>query len=179
MTEEIPNTEKLKRQKLEYLLSGNTWSLPPEMWLGEEIAAEIERRMLAFGWTDNEIGLFPLMADEAFKNAVMHGTFGIKVLEGDEEASNAAREKQIREFELSGKFKDKRVLVEIDLNLTEATIRVTDQGKGFFADAIPDPTNSSRLLEPTGRGIDYMRKICDRVSLEGSTIILYKKRQKI
>lgn len=178
MSEEISNPEELKNKKPEQLLRGDKWFLPPEIGLGEEIAAEIERRLFVLGWTDNEVGLFPLATHEAFINGVVHGIFEEKIRPEEEDLPNKKDLLNMRttEKELRGKYKDKKVTVSLNLTPEEATVVVKDEGKGFSVEAIPDPTNLERLLEPTGRGVDLMKKVCDRVSFEGNTVILYKKK---
>lgn len=176
MNEKTPTEEELKKQRQQELFRGNNWSLPPEIWLGEEIASEVEKRLLALGWNEDQIGLFPLVVHEAFINAVIYGTFDIKV-EGPDKKD--AREKLAHEIEVSGVFKNRFVTVELDLTSENATISVTDQGRGFLADAVPDPTNHGRLLEPTGRGIDLMKRVCDWVEFNGKSVILHKKQTKL
>lgn len=48
----------------------------------------------------------------------------------------------------------------------EATLRVKDSGTGFDYTADPDPTHSSRLLAPGGRGVFLMRRLVDRLRFE-------------
>ncbi len=174
MVEKTPAPEELKSQRLRELFEGDIWSLPPELWLGGEIAEEIEKRLLALGWSDDQIGFFSLAVHEAFVNAVKYGSFGIRVEEGPNKKE--IREKKAMEIEASGEFKDKLVSIVLDLSPREATVRITDQGQGFSVDAIPDPTDPSRLLELTGRGIDIMKKSCDRAEFKDNTVTLYKKR---
>ena len=174
MTEKTPTTEELKARRRQELFQGDHWVLPPEIWLGGEVAVELEERLTSLGWDERQIGLFPLAADEAFINAVMYGSFGINNIEGPDK--KIVREKKAAEFEASGQFKDRHVCVDLNLTAEEVLVDIIDQGPGFSVAAIPDPTDPSRLLDYTGRGIDIMKKGCDRAEFKGNTITLYKKR---
>ncbi|HEX6938001.1 MAG TPA: ATP-binding protein [Longimicrobiales bacterium] len=57
----------------------------------------------------------------------------------------------------------KRVLVEAYLATDTVTVRVTDEGRGFDPDALPDPTLPGNRTRPRGRGIFLIRTLMDRV----------------
>lgn len=60
----------------------------------------------------------------------------------------------------------RKVWVEYRIENSTVTIRVEDEGEGFDPDDIPDPTDPSNLLRPSGRGIFYMRQFMNRVDFE-------------
>lgn len=58
----------------------------------------------------------------------------------------------------------KRVLVEVSLEQGRVRARVTDQGRGFDPNAVPDPTTAENVTKPCGRGLFLMRELLDEVS---------------
>src|SRR5688572_10534129 len=66
---------------------------------------------------------------------------------------------------LNGNKEDpgKRVRLEVTLGPAEIRVRVTDEGRGFDPDEIPDPTSPPNLLKPGGRGLFLMRQLMDEV----------------
>ena len=59
-----------------------------------------------------------------------------------------------------------------------ATVEVKDSGRGFDIGAISDPTDSSRILTPGGRGVFLMRRLVDRLDYSdaGSRVRLVMER---
>lgn len=76
-----------------------------------------------------------------------------------------------------GNRQDPALVVTIDVGIDgdEVVIRVEDEGEGFDLEAVPDPTDPSYLLRPSGRGIFYMRQFMTRVEFSrapgGGTIV--------
>lgn len=66
---------------------------------------------------------------------------------------------------LYGNHRDphKHVWVHATFNPREITIRVTDEGRGFDPDRIPDPTAPPNLRRSRGRGIFLIRHLMDHV----------------
>jgi len=58
---------------------------------------------------------------------------------------------------------DQVVRVFFTIEDSTATIRVEDEGDGFDPADVPDPTTPENLLQPSGRGIFYMRQFMNRV----------------
>ena len=73
---------------------------------------------------------------------------------------------------------------EVDASLAESKaaleVEVKDQGAGFDAASIPDPTDPSNLLKTSGRGIFLMRTFMDDIQWiarpEGGTAVRMTKR---
>ena len=63
----------------------------------------------------------------------------------------------------------KRITVELGLEPpekpAELVVRVIDPGEGFDPDEVADPLAEENLLKPTGRGIFFMRRMMDDVTL--------------
>lgn len=70
----------------------------------------------------------------------------------------------------------KNVSISFELKLNEIIVTISDEGKGFEPDALPDPTNSERLGVPSGRGVYLIKKLVDDYKYifneNGTTVIL-------
>ncbi len=69
---------------------------------------------------------------------------------------------------LHGNKRDENLLIKILLSFENGELKaqVSDRGTGFDEKNIPDPTKPENLLKPSGRGILFARKSCDRVSFK-------------
>ncbi|MXX54305.1 MAG: ATP-binding protein, partial [Gemmatimonadetes bacterium] len=56
-----------------------------------------------------------------------------------------------------------RVRVELRVRPGEVRASVSDQGRGFDPDRVPDPRLPANLLRPDGRGVFLMRALMDEV----------------
>src|ERR1044072_1951703 len=74
---------------------------------------------------------------------------------------------------------DKQVDVRFVTEQEALTVHVRDYGAGCDPAQLPDPTNSDNLLNPSGRGIFYMRTFMDEVEHsmhpEGGSVVRMKK----
>lgn len=67
--------------------------------------------------------------------------------------------------------------VRLDFSIEdgEVTIHVEDEGEGFDPGTVPDPTEQTNLLQPSGRGIFYMRQFMTHVEFSrapgGGTVV--------
>src|ERR1051326_3186953 len=103
---------------------------------------------------------------------------------GEEEAhwiSLSVRESVINAIKHGNKLNsDKQVDVEFVIGEDEITIYVRDYGEGFDPESIPNPLDPTNLLNPSGRGIFYMRTFMDEVNFsnhpQGGTIVKMQKR---
>lgn len=73
----------------------------------------------------------------------------------------------------------KRVLVEAKVAAEAVVVRVTDEGRGFDPDSLPDPTLPCNLTRPCGRGIYLIRTLMDRVEFNerGNSITMVLHRE--
>jgi len=71
----------------------------------------------------------------------------------------------------------KRVHVRLETTDEAITVAVRDEGLGFQAECVPDPTLPENLLKENGRGIFLMRKLCDEVRYneKGDEVTIVKK----
>lgn len=84
---------------------------------------------------------------------------------------------------IHGNREDEGKAVEVRLESTPGAIEITirDNGEGFDAESVPDPTDRQNILKTSGRGILFMRTFMDEVEWsrhpEGGTVVrLMKKR---
>ena len=77
----------------------------------------------------------------------------------------------------NGRDPSKRVRLEVRLASDCLTAQVTDQGRGFDPDRVPDPTTPMNLLREHGRGLYLMRQLMDEVHFNDQgnsvTLVLY------
>ena len=81
-----------------------------------------------------------------------------------------------------GNKEDERKTVEVIFNCLEhrVEIEVKDQGEGFDANGVPDPTTAENILKTSGRGIFLIRAFMDDVHWSpraegGTTVRMLKK----
>ncbi len=73
----------------------------------------------------------------------------------------------------------KKVHVSVSKGPDRLTVAITDQGKGFDLDALPDPLSEENLLRNSGRGMFLIRAFMDefqvrRLSPGGTEVTLIK-----
>jgi serine/threonine-protein kinase RsbW len=71
----------------------------------------------------------------------------------------------------------KAVQIVAEMSAAGARFTITDEGAGFVKDDVPDPTDPSRLLEPSGRGLLLINHIMDEVCHNkcGNQIQMFKR----
>ena len=73
-----------------------------------------------------------------------------------------------------GNQADESKIVQVRLNEMKGGIvfQVTDEGKGFNHQDVPDPTKPENLMKIGGRGVFLMHQLCDGVCFRnnGSTV---------
>jgi len=88
------------------------------------------------GYGQSALFAIKLAVEEALNNAIKHG---------------------------NGFDARKTVEVVFRVDPQEVEVTITDQGKGFEPDSVPDPTRDENLEKPCGRGIMLMRAYMDKV----------------
>ncbi len=113
--------------------------------------------------------------EEALANAYYHGNLELssKLREEDHSLYHAmALERLAQE-----PYCRRKVFVKSHLTPQEMIFEITDQGKGFNIDDIPDPTDPANLIRPCGRGILLMKTFMDEVNYNetGNEVTLIKR----
>lgn len=104
---------------------------------------------------------FGIAIEEALLNACLHGNLELDsaLREQDGDAFEAAAE----ERSSTAPWCDRTVTVHAVINRDQARIRVSDEGRGFDPQDLPDPTDPENLMKPHGRGVMMMRLFLDEV----------------
>lgn len=75
---------------------------------------------------------------------------------------------------IHGNKQDRSKTVSIKLSRMGGgiAVQVSDQGRGFNYQALPDPTSPERICECGGRGVFLMNQLCDKIRYKngGSTV---------
>lgn len=130
------------------------------------------------GWSDRDRWQFAMALDEALINAMHHGN-----LEVDSKLRNSENEKDyydaIRNRKHASPFCHRRVRVEAEFSDQHICVQISDDGKGFDAAGVKDPTSEHNLDRVSGRGLFLIRSFMDQVShnLEGNQITMTKIRK--
>ena len=141
------------------------------------------------GFLDEQTGrLLPLNRNERMRvgvalqetllNAIQHGNLELSSdlrQEGDEKAFRdlaAARRNQ-------PPFRDRRVRIHARLSRSEALYVVEDEGPGFDASTLPDPSDPANVGRIGGRGLTLIRTFMDEVrhNDRGNRITLAKRKE--
>ncbi|MFP5470022.1 MAG: ATP-binding protein [Bacteroidia bacterium] len=70
---------------------------------------------------------------------------------------------------------DKLVKIHVEtVSNKHLSFKISDQGKGFDYDGLPDPTDPENLEKPNGRGVFLMKNLADEVKFfdNGTTVEL-------
>jgi len=114
--------------------------------------------------------------EEALLNALYHGNLEIssELRESDIKAYYALADER-RQSELYG---SRSILVEATLSRDEAVFVIRDEGPGFDASSLPDPSDPSNLERKSGRGLLLIHTFMDEVrhNIKGNEITMIKRR---
>lgn len=110
----------------------------------------IDEVMTELGITQENYGKILVSTMEAVNNAIVHGN----------------------KYE-----KDKLVDVEISYRNEKLRVKISDQGRGFIPEEVPDPTIPQNLETLNGRGIFLMSKLADEIkySKRGNSVTMFFK----
>ena len=99
---------------------------------------------------------------EALTNAIDDGKLELnsELREDDSIAYAAIRQERI----CDPRYRDRKVHVWARMSRDDATFVVRDEGPGFDARTLPDPTDPENLTKPTGRGILLIRTFMNEVN---------------
>jgi serine/threonine-protein kinase RsbW len=123
-------------------------SIDSKIELVETVGSVAKDLIAKVGFGEEDAGWIELAVHEAVINAITHGNKSVEA-------------KQV----------DVKFVVETDRFI----VFVRDRGAGFDLSSLPDPTDPQNLLNPSGRGILYMRTFMDEVEHsmhpDGGTVV--------
>ncbi len=116
------------------------------------VVEQILEQVHGCGWSERELFAIHLALEEALTNALKHGN------QWDPQ---------------------KRVTVRWQVTHERFWIQISDEGRGFDPETVPDPTLDENLEQPSGRGLMLMRSYMDVVSFnrEGNSVAMVKFRK--
>ncbi|HSE97502.1 MAG TPA: ATP-binding protein [Blastocatellia bacterium] len=124
--------------------------MPSDLRYLDGVLEYLNERLLRFGIVNPGDSEVLIALDEAIVNAIKHG--------------NKCNP-------------EKLVHIIAELSMCGARFTIQDEGSGFVKDNVPDPTDPSRLLETSGRGLLLINHIMDEVCHNhcGNEIKMYKR----
>ena len=112
-------------------------TIASELTAARQVEQHLISRLRAQSCPQEVLFAIRLALEEALSNAIKHG---------------------------NGLDPAKTVTVKFTVSADELKIVITDQGRGFNPEGVPDPTTDEHLEEPNGRGIMLMRAYMDEVN---------------
>lgn len=103
----------------------------------EKVPDIVEKIAKECSLNDDETGNFMLLLSEAVTNAIEHGN------ENDPK---------------------KKVIIHIEINSTEISASIQDEGIGFNPQTTKDPLDEKNLMETRGRGLFLLKEIADTLT---------------
>lgn len=110
--------------------------LPSRLEAIPDFLQNVSDKLTALSLSQEEVFNIKLALQEAMVNAVKHGN------KSDPHLS---------------------VVAKVEANTQRVVIEIVNEGEGFDAARIPDPTRSENLLKTSGRGLFLIRKLMDEV----------------
>jgi len=115
---------------------------------------------------------------EALSNAIIHGNLEI----GSEmrETNEKSYYRLIEERRVAAPYRDRRVTLISEESRSEAVYVVRDEGVGFDASNLPDPTDPANFEKVSGRGLLLIQTFMDEVEFNerGNEITMIKRRER-
>src|SRR5262245_43014977 len=111
--------------------------IPSDPTEARRVQEEIERALLAHGYEERDVFSVKLALEEALVNAIKHGN----------QLDRA-----------------KKVHIHYVVGPNRFEVRITDEGKGFDPEDVPDPMSVENIERPCGRGLLLMRHYMSEVT---------------
>lgn len=115
---------------------------------------------------ESDVIRISIALEEALRNGMYHGN--LEVTSQQREGDPEAYETLVAERTSSAPYRDRQLLVTINVTSEQARFVVRDQGPGFDPAKLPDPTDPENLERVSGRGLLLMRTFMDEVSFNAS-----------
>ena len=138
-------------------------SLENEEQLVPKVITRLELPMVELDLFDEGERMQIAMAlDEALLNAMIHGNLEVSSeLRHDDDGK--PYQDLINKRKQESPYKERRVLVHMHASLHSATIVIRDEGPGFDAESLRDPTDPENLERAGGRGLLLINAFMDEV----------------
>lgn len=116
--------------------------------------------------------------DEALVNAIVHGNLEVSS-ELRQTDDGKPYTEMIRKRKMEAPYKNRRVNVHLQATADQAKFVICDEGPGFDASALRDPTDPENLERAGGRGLLLINAFMDEVlhNDQGNEITMLKRRQ--
>ncbi len=149
-------SSSISRLQLEFTI-GNAEELVPG------IIARIERALDELTFCDEMEWMQIAMAlDEAIVNAIFHGNLDVSTdLRQVDDGKPFVQLVETRKHQ--DPYRDRQVVIAVDADPDEVTFVIRDQGNGFDASDLPDPTDPANLECAGGRGLLLIHSFMDEV----------------
>ncbi len=115
----------------------------------------------------NEISKVEGLVSEIFdRYHINHELYGNVLIALTEAANNAIMHGNMYDA-------DKKVVINYNWAEPVLNIQVSDEGRGFDYNSLPDPTEPEYIDKPCGRGVFLIKRLADKVDFdnEGSTVV--------
>jgi CheY-like chemotaxis protein/anti-sigma regulatory factor (Ser/Thr protein kinase) len=160
----VVEARRAQREVLRFLTACETrFELTNDPQLITPLVAYVEDSLERLGFGSRSVrGQVGICLMEALANAMLHGNLeltGALRLEDRDEFDRLAAERRERE-----PYASRRVHCEARETPQRVEYSIVDEGPGFDAAALPDPTDQANLLKVGGRGIMLMRTFMDEVT---------------
>lgn len=140
-----------------------TLSLANEELLVPKVISRLELPMVELDLFDEGERMQIAMAlDEALLNAMVHGNLEVSSDLRQVEDGKPYSE-MIQKRKKDSPYKDRRVRVHLQASCDAATFVISDEGPGFDAAALRDPTDPENLERAGGRGLLLINAFMDEV----------------
>jgi serine/threonine-protein kinase RsbW len=146
----LPTPNHPLNRILPFLKERITIKIPSDVTYLDEVLSYLNRRMVELGIIEPGDTSVLIALDEAIANAIKHG-------------NKSDPRKAVR--------------ITAELSADGARFTVKDEGVGFAHQSVPDPTDPSRLLEPSGRGLFLMSHMMDEIRFNdrGNEVSMFKR----
>lgn len=155
----------LVRTEFTFLLESDTALIDPLVDLIQQMVAGME---VADFTGRLRIGV---ALKEALLNALFHGSLEISADEMRQVQDRLLNEQEaslVEQRRSQPPYRDRKIFVDVRITEEEARFVIRDEGPGFDATEVPDPSAPGALEAEQGRGLSLMRTFMDEVVFNGA-----------
>lgn len=166
-----------RHERLQHHLAGLEcrYVLDNDPSLVRALVAQFQDDLARLRWPDRERVRIGISLEEAVVNGMSHGNLEVDsdLRQTSEQGYRALLEERRRQ----PPYKDRHLQASARLSRIEAAFTIRDEGRGFDATALPDPTDAANLGKSCGRGLLLIRTFMDEVRHNdaGNEIVMIKR----